>query len=75
MMASPDSPPRLAHEPAAGSLVRCPFCGSRQTQLEAAFGTTHAYSQFFCQTCRTPFEWIKWEEKAAIHDLPAFLQK
>ncbi len=75
MMASSTSSQQPAHEPAEGSLVRCPFCGSLQTQLEATFGTTHAYSQFFCQSCRTPFEWIKWEEKAASHDLPAFLQK
>lgn len=74
-MASPASSPPLAQVSAADSLVRCPFCDSVQTQLEAAFGTTHAYSQFFCQACRTPFEWIKWEEKAVTHDLPAFLQK
>ncbi len=55
-------------------MVRCPFCGSHNTAQEAAFGTTHAYSQFYCRACRTPFEWIKWEERAPAHDLPSFLQ-
>ncbi len=54
--------------------VHCPFCGSSNTLKEAAFGTTHAYSQFYCRACRTPFEWIKWEEREAHSDLPSFLQ-
>lgn len=75
MMASSRSSQEAAAAAATSPTVYCPFCGSAQTQQEAAFGTTHAYSQFFCRSCRTPFEWIKWEEKAATHDLPAFLQK
>ena len=54
--------------------VRCPFCHSPNTQCEAAFGTTHAYAQFYCRACRTPFEWIKWEEHAPANDLPPFLR-
>ncbi len=54
--------------------VSCPFCHSQDTHGEAAFGTTHAYAQFYCRACRTPFEWIKWEEHAAAEDLPAFLK-
>jgi len=54
--------------------VQCPFCGSQNTTQEAAFGTTHAYSQFYCRACRTPFEWIKWEEREIQSDLPSFLQ-
>jgi len=53
--------------------VRCPFCGSSETQREADFGTTLAYVQFYCLQCRTPFEWIKWDAKAPQSDLPAFL--
>lgn len=55
-------------------VVRCPFCGAPDTVQEAAFGTTHAYSQFYCRACRTPFEWIKWEEHEPTTDLPRFLQ-
>ncbi|MDZ7360625.1 MAG: hypothetical protein ONB46_07855 [candidate division KSB1 bacterium] len=53
--------------------VRCPFCNSAETRREAAFGTTLAYAQFYCFACRTPFEWIKWDEKAPQADLPAFV--
>jgi ring-1,2-phenylacetyl-CoA epoxidase subunit PaaD len=54
--------------------VCCPFCGSTQTQREADFGTTLAYAQYYCLSCRTPFEWIKWQdnEQAQELDLPAF---
>lgn len=53
--------------------VCCPFCGSAETRREANFGTTLGYAQFYCFHCRTPFEWIKWEENAAEADLPPFL--
>lgn len=55
-------------------VIRCPFCRSDETRLEAAFGTTHAYAQYFCLACRTPFEWIKWDDNAPVHDLPDFLK-
>ncbi len=54
--------------------VFCPFCRAEDTYCEAAFGTAHAYAQFYCRACRTPFEWIKWEEHAPSHDLPAFFK-
>jgi hypothetical protein len=54
--------------------VRCPFCGSGATHAEAEFGTTHAYSQYYCRSCRTPFEWIKWEQNSPADDLPDFLR-
>jgi len=53
--------------------VRCPFCDSAETQREANFGTTLGYAQFYCFHCRTPFEWIKWDEHAPESDLPSFL--
>lgn len=55
--------------------VCCPFCDSADTRREANFGTTLGYAQFYCFHCRTPFEWIKWDESAADADLPAFLAK
>jgi hypothetical protein len=54
--------------------VACPFCHSQDTACEAAFGTAHAYAQFYCRACRTPFEWIKWEEHSPAGDLPDFLK-
>ncbi|MCI0693500.1 hypothetical protein L0337_16025 [candidate division KSB1 bacterium] len=53
--------------------VVCPFCGSTETQQETDFGTTLAYAQFYCRQCRTPFEWIKWEDKNLSQDLPQFI--
>ncbi|MGH7599062.1 MAG: hypothetical protein ACREOI_22125 [bacterium] len=63
---------------ASGLSVACPFCGSKETQQETDFGTALAYAQFYCRQCRTPFEWLKWEDKnseGAIsgRDLPPFL--
>ncbi len=71
---TPPCPPQGGNNEKQSQTVRCPFCGSSNTAQEAAFGTTHAYSQFFCRACRTPFEWIKWEEHEANFDLPSFLQ-
>ncbi|HXF57008.1 MAG TPA: 1,2-phenylacetyl-CoA epoxidase subunit PaaD [Actinomycetota bacterium] len=34
----------------------CPFCGSRDTVLESAFGPTLCRSVHFCRACRNPFE-------------------
>jgi len=53
--------------------VACPFCGSLQTRRETDFGTALAYAQFYCRACRTPFECIKWDDRATNPDLPSFL--
>jgi ring-1,2-phenylacetyl-CoA epoxidase subunit PaaD len=37
----------------------CPFCGSRDTALESAFGPTLCRSTHFCRNCRNPFEAFK----------------
>ncbi len=37
----------------------CPFCGSRETVLESAFGPTLCRSIHFCRACRNPFEGFK----------------
>jgi ring-1,2-phenylacetyl-CoA epoxidase subunit PaaD len=39
--------------------VPCPFCGSRRTVLENAFGPTACRSIRYCTDCRQPFEQIK----------------
>jgi len=40
---------------------QCPFCGSRDTELYALFGSLLSTSQHYCKRCRTVFERIKWE--------------
>jgi ring-1,2-phenylacetyl-CoA epoxidase subunit PaaD len=37
----------------------CPFCGSRETVMESAFGPTLCRSTHFCRACRNPFEAFK----------------
>jgi transposase-like protein len=55
--------------------VRCPFCESTNTRKESDFGTTLAYAQFYCNECRTVFEWLKWEEAPDDQTLPGFLRR
>lgn len=43
--------------------VRCPFCGSADTALESAFGSTLGFAQYWCRGCRTAFEYLKWEDE------------
>ncbi len=37
----------------------CPFCGSRDTTLENAFGPTLCRAIYHCAACRQPFEQFK----------------
>ncbi|MBA2564426.1 MAG: hypothetical protein H0V09_03245 [Gemmatimonadetes bacterium] len=46
-------PPRVA---------RCPFCGSDDTRLESAFGSTLGLALHWCNACRTAFEYLKWDD-------------
>src|SRR6266545_3320302 len=61
-------PAPLAAEPADRPLfptittrpvVRCPFCGSRDTVLENPFGPTLCRAIHWCNQCRQPFEQFK----------------
>jgi ring-1,2-phenylacetyl-CoA epoxidase subunit PaaD len=38
---------------------RCPYCGSRETELENIFGPTPCRSIRYCKSCRQPFEQFK----------------
>ena len=63
LRASGLGPPTPA--PAVGALlaldvpVACPYCGSRRTVLENAFGPTACRSIRYCTACRQPFEQFK----------------
>jgi ring-1,2-phenylacetyl-CoA epoxidase subunit PaaD len=39
--------------------VPCPWCGSRRTTLENAFGPTACRAIRYCRNCRQPFEQFK----------------
>lgn len=40
---------------------RCPFCDQRDTQVLSAFGGQLSVAQCWCRSCRTGFEYLKWE--------------
>jgi ring-1,2-phenylacetyl-CoA epoxidase subunit PaaD len=51
--------------PPKGNLIRldpivaCPYCDSRNTVLENAFGPTLCRAIYYCKACRQPFEQFK----------------
>ena len=54
--------PQFAGEPTLLTLdipVPCPYCGSRRTRLDNAFGPTQCRSIRYCTECRQPFESFK----------------
>jgi ring-1,2-phenylacetyl-CoA epoxidase subunit PaaD len=40
-------------------IAECPYCGSRNTTLENAFGPTLCRAIYYCAACRQPFEQFK----------------
>ncbi|MGK7311227.1 MAG: PaaD-like zinc ribbon domain-containing protein [Candidatus Longimicrobiales bacterium M2_2A_002] len=42
--------------------VSCPFCDGDETELHSPFGTALSVATYWCRTCRTAFEWVKWKE-------------
>ena len=42
--------------------VHCPFCDSEDVSLMSLFGTAQLVRQFYCNSCRSAFEFIKWTE-------------
>lgn len=55
----------------ASKQVICPYCGTGETELLALFGQQLLTVQYYCRTCRTPFEYIKdddlCDERAVAH--------
>ncbi|MFW6078928.1 MAG: hypothetical protein ACODAE_04865 [Gemmatimonadota bacterium] len=43
--------------------VECPFCDGDDTELHSAFGSALSVATYWCNRCRTAFEWIKWDER------------
>ena len=39
-----------------GATMRCPFCGSIDTEEMAIFGSQLSTAQRYCRSCHTPFE-------------------
>ena len=41
------------------TMAVCPFCGSKNTRNENAFGPTPCRALYYCDNCRNPFEQFK----------------
>jgi ring-1,2-phenylacetyl-CoA epoxidase subunit PaaD len=58
-------PPLLREMPARRNLIQltpvveCPYCNSRNTAMENAFGPTLCRAIYYCRNCRQPFEQFK----------------
>ncbi len=46
-------------EEATREEVACPYCSSTDTEFFSLFGQQLLTVQYYCKTCRTPFEYIK----------------
>jgi ring-1,2-phenylacetyl-CoA epoxidase subunit PaaD len=53
------SVPGSLEELAILPIAECPYCGSRDTTLENAFGPTLCRAIYHCAKCRQPFEQFK----------------
>lgn len=40
--------------------VECPLCKQSETELHAGFGSQLSVSTYWCRTCHTAFEYLKW---------------
>lgn len=39
----------------------CPWCGSEDTELLSPFGQTLMTSQYYCWSCHSGFERVRWQ--------------
>ena len=53
------APPVITDELAVLPIAECPYCGSRNTTLDNAFGPTLCRAIYHCSDCRQPFEQFK----------------
>jgi ring-1,2-phenylacetyl-CoA epoxidase subunit PaaD len=58
-------PPPMRQMPARANLIQlmpvaeCPYCNSRNTLMDNAFGPTLCRAIYYCRDCRQPFEQFK----------------
>ena len=38
----------------------CPFCGGNETELMSLFGSHASLSTYWCRSCGSPFETLRW---------------
>lgn len=50
--------------PGGGAQPACPWCGSMQTVMDNAFGSTQCRTLHYCRGCRQPFEGFRGDPDA-----------
>ncbi|WP_081411894.1 hypothetical protein [Alicyclobacillus herbarius] len=38
----------------------CPFCGSKDVRIQSPVGRAQLVRQYYCNTCRSVFERVRW---------------
>ena len=51
----------------------CPFCESKETEKVSDFGTSLMVGSYYCTSCKSHFESIKWGDRSQKLDIPDFL--
>ncbi len=50
--------------------IACAFCESENVEKISSFGTAQLVNQYYCNTCRTVFEYIRWREQESKQTSP-----
>ena len=50
-------------EDALPPAVTCPFCDGRETRLVSPFGGQLSVATYWCDRCRTGFDYLKWDDE------------
>lgn len=61
-MAEPSRGPDAGRSAPIPEAVPCPFCDGTDTRLINPFGGQLSVAQYWCNRCRTGFDFIKWED-------------
>jgi len=55
-----ENPAVAAAAPQAEQSVTCAFCDSTDTELISLFGQALLASQYYCRSCHSVFEAVRW---------------
>ncbi len=59
----PENPATTAAAPQAERAVACAFCDSTDTELISLFGQALLASQYYCRSCHSVFEAVRWTDE------------
>jgi hypothetical protein len=46
----------------------CPFCGGGETEIHSLFGSHASVTTYWCRSCRSPFEQMRWGRRFGPSD-------